>query len=74
MDRQGIPFYKSKVRKKLKKTEDTHQSGSVENLTNRVLMGVGLSETIPGFGPAGALRATKFAPDEFVEPMVALQQ
>ena len=29
---------------------------------------VGLSETIPGFGPAGALRATKFAPGEFVEP------
>ena len=33
--------------------------------------GEGLSETIPGFGPAGARRcacATKFAPGEFVEP------
>ena len=37
-------------------------------------MGVGLSETFPGFGPAGALRATKFAPGEFVEPIVASQQ
>jgi hypothetical protein len=28
----------------------------------------GLSKTILGFRPAGALRATKFAPGEFVEP------
>jgi hypothetical protein len=51
-----------------KKSEDTHQSQSVEISANHGLMGVGLSETIPGFGPAGALRATKFAPGEFVEP------
>ena len=30
--------------------------------------GEGLSETVPGFGPAGALRATKFVPDKLVEP------
>jgi len=28
----------------------------------------GLSKTIPGFRPSGALRATKFVPDKFVEP------
>jgi len=56
------------------RSDDTHQSESVENPANRVLMGVGLSETNPGFGPAGALRATKFAPGEFVEPSVAARQ
>ena len=29
---------------------------------------VGLLKTIPGFHPAGALRATKFIPDKFVKP------
>ena len=29
---------------------------------------VGLLKTIPGFHPAGALHATKFVPDKFVEP------
>jgi len=33
-----------------------------------MLKGEGLSKTIPGFRPTGALRATKFAPGEFVEP------
>ncbi len=28
----------------------------------------GLLKTIPGFHPAGALRATKFVPDKFVKP------
>jgi len=28
----------------------------------------GLLKTVPGFHPAGALRATKFVPDKFVEP------
>ena len=34
----------------------------------------GLLKTIPGFHPAGALRATKFAPGEFVESSVAARQ
>jgi hypothetical protein len=28
----------------------------------------GLLKTVPGFHPAGALRATKFFPDKFVKP------
>ena len=32
----------------------------------------GLLKTIPGFHPAGALRATKFVPDKFVKPSVRL--
>ena len=35
---------------------------------------VGLLKTIPGFHPAGALRATKFVPDKFVKPPVAVRQ
>jgi len=38
------------------------------------LVGVGLLKTVPGFHPAGALRATKFVPDKFVKPTVAMRQ
>ena len=34
----------------------------------------GLLKTVPGFHPAGALRATKFVPDKFVKPTVAMRQ
>jgi len=35
---------------------------------------MGLLKTVPGFHPAGALRATKFVPDKFVKPTVAMRQ
>ena len=35
---------------------------------------VGLLKTIPGFYAAGALHATKFVPDKFVKPTVAMLQ
>jgi hypothetical protein len=35
---------------------------------------VGLLETVPGFHPAGALRATKIVPDNFVKPTHAARE
>jgi len=34
----------------------------------------GLMKTIPGFHPEGALRASKFAPGEFFEPLNAVER
>jgi len=37
-------------------------------LQSKLIVREGVPKTVPGFRPAGALRATEFVPDKFVEP------
>ena len=67
--------YKHKERRKERKMSCHSPCHSwFEEPKRRTVIRVGLLKTIPGFHPAGALRATKFVPDKFVKPTVAMRQ